>query len=190
MHDPLSPKQTDEFVRTLTRCEPRVYAYIRSLVANWADAEEVLQETNAALWRKAAEALAADDFLAWACGVARFEVLRFRKRQQKQQAVRLLSDEFLDAVTAASLEARPRFDLRRDALDECLKKLPGKDRELIQIRYSIGGHSQHPEQTAESTRQLAEMVGRPVEGMYKAMARIRRALFECIERRLTAEDRP
>ncbi|MEX0867960.1 MAG: sigma-70 family RNA polymerase sigma factor [Pirellulales bacterium] len=177
----LTAEQTETFVRVLTRAEPKVYAYIRAMVSNWADAEEILQETNAALWRKAAESLSADSFEAWACGVARLEVLRFRQQKQHQTG---FSEQFLEAVSAAALDDHEQFDVRREALQGCLEKLSDGDRELIRLRYFNG------EEGPTSIKQLAERVGRPTEGMYKAMRRIRIALFECIERRVAAEERP
>jgi len=179
----LTPEQIEAFVRTLTRAEPRVYAYIRSMVSNWADAEEVLQETNAALWRKAGDSLAADDFTAWACGVARLEVLRFRQAKSDQTG---FSEQFLEAVANASLAGQAEFDTRREALQFCLEKLTPADRELVRLRYFENGD----QSACRSTKQVAEQVGRPVEGMYKAMRRIRLVLFECIERHVAREDRP
>ena len=38
-----------------------------------------------------------------------------------------------------------------------------------------------------STKEAAEQLGRPAGTVYKALTRIRRALFKCIERTLSAE---
>ena len=40
-----------EFVRLLLRHERRIYAFIRSLLPNRDDAEDVLQETSIVLWK-------------------------------------------------------------------------------------------------------------------------------------------
>jgi len=41
-----------EFIRLLMENERRIYAYIRTLIGNNADAEDVLQETSITLWDK------------------------------------------------------------------------------------------------------------------------------------------
>ena len=42
----------DEFVRLLAQNQRRLFLYVRTLVPNHADAEEVLQNTNLVLWRE------------------------------------------------------------------------------------------------------------------------------------------
>ena len=42
----------EEFVRIFTRHEPRLRAFVRSLLPTWDDVDEVMQETSLVLWRK------------------------------------------------------------------------------------------------------------------------------------------
>jgi RNA polymerase sigma-70 factor (ECF subfamily) len=76
----------------------------------------------------------------------------------------------LVAETAMSLKAEQ--DVRGDALEQCMKKLPVRDRELLEARYEEGG----------SVETAAERNGRSLEAAYKALARIRRVLLECVNR--------
>jgi DNA-directed RNA polymerase specialized sigma24 family protein len=64
------------------------------------------------------------------------------------------------------------------ALRGCLDKLPDSDRQLVRHCY---GDSRVTFKTA------AEELGRPVNSVYKALNRIRRALYHCIERQLAVE---
>src|SRR5689334_17416818 len=84
------------FVRLLTQHERRVYAFILSLVPSWHDADEILQETNVRLWTEFERFEPGSDFCAWACAIAKYQVLTHRK-QQARQRVRF-TDEFLDVV--------------------------------------------------------------------------------------------
>ena len=68
---------------------------------------------------------------------------------------------------------------RSEALAGCMDKLPGGDRRLIELCY--GGD--------RSIRDVAGSEGRSVGAMYVALHRIRRMLFECIERHIRAEAR-
>ena len=69
------------------------------------------------------------------------------------------------------------FETRRKALGGCVEKLRPDDRQLLQLCYADGGTIKH----------AAERLERPVKGVYKALARIRQALLQCVQRRLAAE---
>lgn len=166
----MSEDTTERFVRDLTRFTPRVYAYIRTLVPDRGEAEEILQETNVTLWRKLAEYETVANFPAWACGIARIEVLRLRSRRGKGRLV--FGDAFLEAVDAASDRAAEVFDARRDQLARCVDRLADRDRDLVRRRYEDG----------TSVAGIASAVGRSTDAVYKALNRIHQSLFECVER--------
>ena len=58
--------QTDQydFGRLFVQYQPRIYGYIRSLVADRSDAEDMLQETASVLWQKFDEFTPGTNFLA------------------------------------------------------------------------------------------------------------------------------
>jgi RNA polymerase sigma-70 factor (ECF subfamily) len=84
------------------------------------------------------------------------------------------------AETAVEQAGPLGLDARRDALAGCVEKLGARDRDLLARRFQPGA----------TTRSTSEQVGRSVEAVYKALARVRRALFECVQRALAREDRP
>jgi RNA polymerase sigma-70 factor (ECF subfamily) len=172
--DPEANEAVVRLVRNLTQQNARIFAYIRSLVPSRADAEEVLQETTLTLLRKLEESDRAVNFLAWACAVARIEALRFRDRQKPGRLV--FGDQFLETVADVMAEKADLLDDRREALAGCVEKLSPRDRDLIQRRYTDG----------KSTQTVAQEVGRSVDAVYKALARIRQVLFDCVERTLAA----
>jgi len=65
-------------------------------------------------------------------------------------------------------------------LDECIKRLTGQQREIIERCY--GG--------AMSIKEVADSLGRTATGLYKALNRIRQVLWECIEHSLAQEAIP
>jgi RNA polymerase sigma-70 factor (ECF subfamily) len=83
------------------------------------------------------------------------------------------------AETAAEHAATLRLDERRDALAYCLEKLGPRDRDLLARRFTEGA----------SVQSIAAGVGRSADSVYKALAKVRLALFDCVTRRLAAEDR-
>ncbi len=170
-------KNPERFVRLLGRYQQRVYSFILTLVPHWADADEVLQETNIVLWRKFSEFQPDTDFVRWANQVAYFEVLKFRRRQQKDHL--FFSDAFVEEVAAEVMEMSETLQMQRDRLAGCLQKLSDRDRTLIHLRYDEGS----------SVKRVAEQLGRSADSVYKSLGRVRRMLIDCIHREKVAEER-
>lgn len=166
---------TDEFVQLFTRNQRRVYLFILSQVSNPSDAEEILQETNVVILRKCSHFELGTNFLAWACSIARFEILKYRDRFKRDRLH--FSNEFLDLVEGETVRRGELSDARRDALSGCIAKLSDSDKKLIRLRYAPGSNGQS----------VAAAVGRPPNSVYQSLSRIRRVLLECVTRTLTAE---
>jgi len=169
-----TPSPSGEFVQLFSRVQRRLYLYILAQVGNATDAEEILQETNLVIWRKCHQFELGTNFFAWACRIAGYEILKYRERRRKDKL--LFSDEFLKAVSRDVVENETRLEERRKALEVCLGKLRSQDRELIRHRYGSG----------KNGKAVAKILGRPANSVYQSLGRIRRALMDCIKRRLTA----
>jgi len=131
------------------------------------------------MWEKFDEANPPDNFAAWGCRIAYFKVRDYRKVRGRQRVT--FSDAMLERMAASlATEAVSRhLDDRREALESCLGKLNGRDRDLLAERLKEGA-------TAQST---AERTGRSVDAVYKAMAKIRRSLGDCVSRTLAIKGR-
>jgi RNA polymerase sigma-70 factor (ECF subfamily) len=164
-----------EFVQLFTKFQRRIYLFILFKVPHPFEADEIFQETNLVIWRKCDQFQMGTNFLAWACQIATFEVLKFRDRNRRDK--HYFSNEFIEQVGEAALDDAEHLEERRNALVACLGKLREKDRELIQYRYTPG----------ETGKNLACRLGRPANSVYQSLGRIRRTLLECINRRLQAE---
>jgi len=88
--------RTREFVRLLSLYEQELSGYIVSLVPNWADGDEIAQETKLRLWEQFERYDSAKDFGAWARTIAHFMVLAYRKRSKRTSA--RFSQQFIDLV--------------------------------------------------------------------------------------------
>ena len=162
----------DEFVQLFTRHQRRLFLYILAQIANPVEAEEILQETNLVIWKKYDQFEPGTHFFAWSCRIARLEVLKFLDRRQRERA--RLGRELVEQLAEEAAADASRLEERRQALAACLGKLSPRDRKLIEQRYAPG----------ESGKSLAEQLGRPANSVYQSLSRIRRMLFECINRRL------
>jgi RNA polymerase sigma-70 factor (ECF subfamily) len=173
--EPSSLAEGHDFGRLLIQHQQRIYGFIRSLVANRADAEDLLQETASVLWQKFSEFEPGSNFLAWALAVSRRQAMYFYQKSKRD--VLWLSEECIDAISADTLCQSTKLAGLEDALAKCLAKLGSDDRQLITARY----------QNESSPKSLAEQFGRPVKTIYSALSRIRHSLTDCVERRLKLE---
>ncbi|HSU57564.1 MAG TPA: sigma factor-like helix-turn-helix DNA-binding protein, partial [Candidatus Dormibacteraeota bacterium] len=84
--------------------------------------------------------------------------------------------ELVDALAQTAAEMHEEMDDRHVALSVCLQKLHARDRELVLTRYEPGS----------GVPEAAERSGRSLEAAYKALARIRKLLFDCVTHQMTA----
>ena len=160
---------TERFVRDLTENSRRIYAYIFGLVPNWADADEIFQETSAVLWAKYDLYEPGTDFRAWAFRIAYNKVLQYRKAKGRESL--RFSDEFVDALDRDALAEDDVWRRRLQFLAECYGQLRAPDRQLIDLRYEPGA----------TTKSVAAAVGRSIDAIYKALNRIHEQLLHCID---------
>ena len=166
-----------EFIRLLVENERRIYAYIRTLLGNSADADDVLQETSIILWDKFPEFDSEQgNFVAWSFKIAYYTAQNFRRKKGRSKVV--FSNKLFDAVAERAAKLAPELDQRHEHLASCIEKLPESDRKLLKLRYELNS-------SIEST---AKQCGRTTQAIYKALSRMRAALFQCINNAIQAED--
>ena len=171
-----SPDRLSLFVEQLTAAQSALYGYIHAALANGADVSDVLQETNRVLWKKAESYDFSRPFLPWAFRVAHFEVLAFRKRQNRDRLV--FDEELLEKISeeyARQVPGGPEFS----ALEACLAKLTPEQRNLVESRYTQG----------QSVAQIAHTHGKAANAVSALLYRIRTLLAECIAKE-GAEEEP
>jgi RNA polymerase sigma-70 factor (ECF subfamily) len=168
---------TAEYLRLFAANQARLFGYLLTLLPQWHDAEEILQETSVVLWRSFDQFEPGTNFLAWARTIAFHQVLNFRKRNKRRAM--LFSDDFFASVAAESDDMADSLEEQLQTMSECMKGLPSDHRRLIGLCY----------QPNVTTQQVAEQLGRPAGTVYKTLTRIRRTLMECIERTLSQGER-
>jgi RNA polymerase sigma-70 factor (ECF subfamily) len=166
---------TERLVRLLTAHQEDLFRYIFALLPHEEDARDVLQETSVALCRKFAEYDPDMPFLPWAFRFAYLEVLRQRERNQRRTL--LLSRDLIERLAAQREQMEPELTARLAALEACLERLPSADQLLLRRRY----------QGKERAEELVHDGGCSRRTLFRKLERIRRLLFECINRR-TAGD--
>jgi len=160
------------FLTLFTGCQGRLQAFIRTLVHDPTEADDVFQATSLALWRSFATFRRDAEFLPWAIGTARHQVLvhwRTRRRDRHVFGEELLAD-LADTAESVLETAAPRLV----ALEACLATLSERQRELVRLFYG-------EKQPAEV---IATRWGRSVHAVYKALKVMRRSLHDCVIARL------
>ena len=167
----LNDAQTAEFVRLLTAHQPDIYFYIRTLIFQGDQADDVLGDTNLALWASRDSFQIGTNFRAWAFQTARYKVLQWQARRRKETAV--FSDDMLRELADFAERQADGPVQRLEDLRHCVQKLPPEDRKLIERRYS----------SAAAAGEIAAEFSRSKQWFYNAICRIRAALTLCIARR-------
>jgi RNA polymerase sigma-70 factor, ECF subfamily len=158
-----------EFVRLLAAHERRLSGYVVAMVPNWNDAEDIVQQTKLRLWEQFEAYDREKDFGSWACAIARYQVLAFRTRTARSRIQ--FSQEFIDRVSSEFAQAAAESDVRATFLEACFKKLSQWQRDLL-WRCCVA---------EDSVSRVALQLGRKTESTRKALLRIRRKLYHCIE---------
>ncbi len=167
--------RTAQFVRLLKINERRLSGYVLSLVPNWSDADEIIQDTSVRLWEQFEKYDPATDFGSWACTVAHYQILTYRRRRGRERA--RFSDEFARAVADEIASESKQMSPRHHALAECLEKVTPAARAMVRAYYS-----------GEATvADLAATQDRSESSVYKVLATTRHFLHDCVERVLSEE---
>jgi RNA polymerase sigma-70 factor, ECF subfamily len=168
-------RRTGEFVRLLKQHDRRISAFIFALVPNWSDAEDLIQETSVRIWEQFDEYRPGSDFGAWGCTIARYMVLAYRKRQQRDKLQ--FSPEVIESVARELDAAAVVQNDRLRALASCLQKCDSRSRDLLRLCYDKRAR----------IKNVAQQLGRSINGVYMALSRLRKSLHACVEGELQKE---
>jgi RNA polymerase sigma-70 factor (ECF subfamily) len=156
----------------ITRHQRQIFGYIYALVPNRYDAEDLLQETSLVICEKFNEFEDGTDFVAWACQIAYWRIRYSRQKFARSKVV--FNQEIVDAVAQTASTMTSELDSRHEALGNCLQKLHPRDRELVLTRYEPGS----------GVEEAARRSGRTLQTAYKALARLRKLLLDCVSNQL------
>ncbi len=166
---------TRKAAKLWTLAQPVVSAFVASVVYDFKDRDDVLQEIAVAVIESFPSYDANRPFNAWAIGVARNQVgIYLRKRRRD----RLIFDETtIDCLAATFGNVTQEESHQLDRLRECLQSIQGRAWELCQLRY----------EKDLKPAAIAERVGMTANTVAKALQRIREQLRACIETKSSME---
>lgn len=153
-------------------------AYILSNVPNYAAAEDILQNTVSILWKKMDCYQPEAEFVTWAIGIARNEIMAYYRMCKKDENL-LFNETLRQIIDRESLMDNKHLDNGLDALRTCVKKLSNDQRDLIKMRY----------EQELSFSKIGEYLGISSPAVFKRIAMIHNCLIHCIRINLSGGEK-
>lgn len=155
-----------------TTAQPAVSAFLRALVPDAAEREDLLQGVAVAVIESFDRFDPDRPFLPWVLGVARHHVTDALRRTRR--APTLVDPESLDALTDAIARVAHGEQAMLGHLATCLERLDARAREICDLRY----------RRDLAPQRIAEILGMQPNTVAKALQRIREQLRACMQARL------
>lgn len=162
----------EHFLRLLMGNQDKIYTYILSMVHNFNDADDVMQDAVTVMWRKFGDYQEGSSFLGWGITIARFLVLKFFEKNRRSKIS--FSDEVAQKIASITANKIESYQERLEALEGCVKKLSPENQEFIKMRY----FDKIPTKTIAIERGIVP------HKMYRSLSKIHQMLQACVQRTL------
>lgn len=159
-------------MRLWTESQPAVLGFLHATIRDPGAARDLAQETALVLFRRFGEYDGERPFLAWALGVAQFQVRGFRR--DAARSLVCFNTELFEQFTEMWAETAATASARSSALEVCLERLPARPRQMLRLRYFEEYNSE----------EIARRVGSKGAAVRVALQRIREQLRACVEQQL------
>lgn len=160
---------TLEATRLWTLAQPTVSAFVASMVRDFQDRDDVLQEIAVAVMQSFDRYDKSRPFIGWAIGVARNQVLLYLRRKGRERYV--FDSTAVEAIATAFAGMPVREQRMLDFLNECMESLDDESRRLCRLRY----------ENDLKPAAIANELGSAANTVSKALERLRRRLRACVE---------
>lgn len=165
---------TRQATRLWTLAQPAVSAFITSVVRDFRDRDDVLQDVAVAVVESFETYDPARPFVPWAVGIARNQVGLYLRQRKRDRLV--FDDDTVACLATAFGEVNAEPSPRLDYLQECLGGVVGRARQICELRY----------RDDLKPAAIGAALGMTANSVAKALQRVREQLRECIERKSAA----
>lgn len=172
----MTEHQHGEFIRNFAGLQPSLHRYICSLIPNFSEADDILQEVAVISWDKYESFDQTKNFQAWVFGIARNKVLHSKRRFLRTQNLMAKALEAKAEVhfSAHSLNFQEE---KQDALTTCVETLNEKQQQVLLLRYK----------EKLSSDSIADQLKRSSEQIRTQLFRLRNSLKTCINNKLMSK---
>ncbi|ARN56528.1 RNA polymerase sigma-D factor [Sedimentisphaera salicampi] len=161
-------KSQEELTVLWTRAQSVVAGFISTLVPDFQDADDILQNVAVILVSKFDEYDRNRSFTSWAVGIARNEVLRYYERGKGRE--KCLSQDAIEQLEKVYCQENENLTSLKTELNRCISKLRGKWKLVVELHYYSG----------LAPGRIAQKLGMTTNNIYVLMHRIRLALKDCV----------
>jgi RNA polymerase sigma-70 factor (ECF subfamily) len=166
----------EQFLTLYLEAERDIRCFLRMLVRNQTDFDDVCQAVALNLWKSFETYDQTRSFGRWSRGVA-INVVYQQRRSSMRDPILFppeVASDILDAYEL-SLQSEPSDAERMEALRKCVDAMPPRSQKFLDLRYS----------ESLSLADIAGLVNSTVGAAQRALSRIRACLARCVEQRLT-----
>lgn len=166
-----------EFLRLYLAHQGEIRAFVRALVPDRQDYEDVCQDIATVLWKKFDTYDPTRRFGAWARGVAVFEIKSFRSKSRRHPVP--FSIDTIEAIKGEfdRREQRPA-SLLLEVVERCIGRLTDRACHIFRLRY----------QRELSVAEIAKEVDGSPTAVYKTLARSRETVRQCVQQQVANEE--
>lgn len=171
-----------EFVGLLARHDQSIRRFARSLLHSREAVDDVMQETALECWKKFPAFVSephfdasSDDFIRWACVIAKYKVMSWQRDHARDRLV--FRESALERLAESALESAEQMESERTAIEACLNNMTAEHRRLVLSAHVPG----------ESIARIASETGAKARRLYSRVQGLRKTLLACLEKRLANE---
>lgn len=166
-----------EMLSRLLEYRAELLGFIRAMVRDPHEAEDLFQEVALAIVKQAGAKEAVLNFQAWSKQVARHHVWNYYRRERNQKTIRMPEEEMVQIIDRAfSVSAPTSVELTEEyeALLQCIRKLPENTARMVRNRFITG---------TDYGKLAVEFKMKP-NAIRQAVLRARIALVRCVTAQL------
>jgi len=166
----------EAFFQLFMGSQKNLFAYILACVHNYADTNDILQETATVMWRKFDTFDRSTCFVAWGIAIARNNIRSYYASKKNNRLQ--FSEKVMQMIDTAAVNDLPETQHRLIALQKCYDQLSESNRVILKLRYHSG----------LTIKTIANRLDKPIQGMYKRLSRLHDSLLQCIEKKMAVSE--
>ena len=171
----LTIDKRQDFSKLWARAYPAVGSYVASLVQDYHAVEDIMGRTSETLISKMDQYDGERPFEFWAVGIARYEILRYRREKARDRL--LFGEDILEKIGDKCCEMSREMSSRQWGLQQCLKKISGRAAKALDLRY--GDDLRY--------EAIGNLLGMQTGAVRSMLHRTRETLRQCIDRHMAAD---
>jgi RNA polymerase sigma-70 factor, ECF subfamily len=165
---------SDSFAEVVRRYQKDVWRVVVAMLHNYEASQELVEQVFVEAYLSLDQYQRGKEFSLWIKGVARNVVREeLRKKTRESRRLEVYRDHLLARLDDEN-EADSHDSALKQSLANCRETLPEQSALALDMRYKQG----------KSFEEIAQAMGRTVEGTRQLLQRVRGMLKECIDRRM------